>query len=476
MALITISVQSLLNSAQYDSYTLDDGSLVDELKNNIQTETSVDISWFNLVFNDQVLGNDSLSAYNIVDGSVLRSANIIARLETLQERQLAKLNLSQLERQELGNSRPTYDITELPTQYVGNEVVDNPNPDGLLLGRPWIITGPTPGAFILDWYGSVSYPVATTGTYTTTNGGITLDPDSYIDVGAGLTTGPFTITLDAALGLGWNGSSWDAILGNESYFAGTGFLCYISGGTSINVGPPNQGAEGTITDITDNVRRLYTFTYDGTTMSIYENGVLVGSNEPSSYTTPDNNFYIGSRHGNDGGSGPSDSQGGTYYSVKVEPTPLDSTEVLNAYNAWAGISSVTFQSTVFGPGPYIPGFQIEDQSGSFNMPIGFTINDGSGFNSVTGSGIALINLTPEQLTFLNNSPYNNGYVWYALWGPGSTYSVTPVALYTGNFGPDTVVCWILDPTDPTYSTPVPNGTFNFPVILTEGTTPTTFQN
>lgn len=137
MASITISVQSLLNSAQYDSYTIDNASLVNDLKDDIQTATSVDITWFNLVFNDTVLGNNSLASYGIINGSVLRSANVIARLPTLQDRQLAKLNLSQLERQELGNTRPYYDITELPTQYVGNVIVDNPNPDGLLLGRPW---------------------------------------------------------------------------------------------------------------------------------------------------------------------------------------------------------------------------------------------------------------------------------------------------------------------------------------------------
>jgi hypothetical protein len=38
-------------------------------------------------------------------------------------------------------ARNTYDITELPTQYSGNNIVDNPNTGGLLPARPWI---PTP--------------------------------------------------------------------------------------------------------------------------------------------------------------------------------------------------------------------------------------------------------------------------------------------------------------------------------------------
>ena len=34
--------------------------------------------------------------------------------------------------------RNYYDITELPTQYIGNDIFDNPNDGGLVLGRPWI--------------------------------------------------------------------------------------------------------------------------------------------------------------------------------------------------------------------------------------------------------------------------------------------------------------------------------------------------
>lgn len=138
MANITISVQSLLNSAEYDSYTIDDGQTVNQLKTAIQTATNVDPAWYNVVFNDQVLsGTATLAASNVVNGSVLRVANIIGRLATLQDRQEAKLNLAALDRAAAGNPRDTYDITELPTKYVGNTVVDNPHPTGLIEGRPW---------------------------------------------------------------------------------------------------------------------------------------------------------------------------------------------------------------------------------------------------------------------------------------------------------------------------------------------------
>lgn len=68
------------------------------------------------------------------------SANGISTLSTKELRQKAKLDLAAANRAADGNPRATYDITELPTQYNDNGVIDNPNPAGLTLGRPWIET------------------------------------------------------------------------------------------------------------------------------------------------------------------------------------------------------------------------------------------------------------------------------------------------------------------------------------------------
>lgn len=70
------------------------------------------------------------------------AANGISELATKELRQKAKLDLAAAKRAADGNPRATYDITELPTQYNDNDVVDNPNPVGLTLGRPWISTVP----------------------------------------------------------------------------------------------------------------------------------------------------------------------------------------------------------------------------------------------------------------------------------------------------------------------------------------------
>jgi hypothetical protein len=139
VANITITVQSLLNTAVYNSYTIDNGQTINQLKTAINSARGFNSSWYNIVLNQQVVsGTATLASLGIVTGTVLRTANVIDRLATKELRQKAKLDLSELDRAADGNPRSTYDITELPTQYSGNNIVDNPQPDGLILGRPWV--------------------------------------------------------------------------------------------------------------------------------------------------------------------------------------------------------------------------------------------------------------------------------------------------------------------------------------------------
>lgn len=67
--------------------------------------------------------------------------NGISTLATKELRQKAKLDLAAANRAADGNSRFTYDITQLPTVYNDNSVVDNPNTSGLVIGRPWLHPG-----------------------------------------------------------------------------------------------------------------------------------------------------------------------------------------------------------------------------------------------------------------------------------------------------------------------------------------------
>jgi len=65
------------------------------------------------------------------------AANGISTLSTKQLKQKAKLDLAATKRAADGNARATYDITQLPTQYSNDTVVDNTNSGGLIEGRPW---------------------------------------------------------------------------------------------------------------------------------------------------------------------------------------------------------------------------------------------------------------------------------------------------------------------------------------------------
>jgi hypothetical protein len=102
------------------------------------------------------------------------SANGISTLGTKQLRQVAKLDLAATDRTAVGNPRATYDITQLPTQYDDNAIVDNPNEGGLVPGRPWIsaptYSMTTAGLMLyLDAGNATSYTSGTTWTDLSTN-------------------------------------------------------------------------------------------------------------------------------------------------------------------------------------------------------------------------------------------------------------------------------------------------------------------
>jgi hypothetical protein len=138
MANITITVQSLLNTAVYDSYTIDNAQTINQLKTAVNSARGFNSSWYDIVQNGSVVaGTATLSSLGIVTGTVLKTHNKIARLATRQLRQEAKLALATLDRVSSNETRTTLTINNLPTKYSGDTIVDNPNVGGLILGRPW---------------------------------------------------------------------------------------------------------------------------------------------------------------------------------------------------------------------------------------------------------------------------------------------------------------------------------------------------
>ena len=138
MANITITVQSLLNTAAYNSYTIDNAQTINQLKTAVNSARGFNSSWYDIVQNGSVVaGTATLSSLGIVTGTVLKTHNKIARLATRQLRQEAKLALATLDRVSSNETRTTLTINNLPTKYSGDTIVNNPNVGGLILGRPW---------------------------------------------------------------------------------------------------------------------------------------------------------------------------------------------------------------------------------------------------------------------------------------------------------------------------------------------------
>lgn len=134
------------------------------------------------------------------------AANGISTLATKELRQKAKLELAAAKRLTDGNPRADYDITQLPTQYDDDAVVDNANTGGLVVGRPWTNTPAVsyravPRKFVVDEgvANAVPFDIYTTGVadgttlYFTVTGTVT----GADFVGGVLPSGSFSINNDA---------------------------------------------------------------------------------------------------------------------------------------------------------------------------------------------------------------------------------------------------------------------------------------
>ncbi len=190
--------------------------------NDIATAESLNLNYYiislerNPSFNSLTYTSQTLSqietalGVTLVNGDVFIATPFQTNL-TKELKQIQKLEIAAATRAADSDPRTTYDITELPTQYSGNNVVDNPNVGGLQDGRPW---GPS-----------------------TVTSGLTMwldanDPASY--------SGSGTTWVD----LSGNGSDQTLVgaptytSGTPSYFSFDGFTQYSTGSMPY-VLPPN---------------------------------------------------------------------------------------------------------------------------------------------------------------------------------------------------------------------------------------------
>lgn len=133
-----IFVQSLLNFGKRIQIEVNLEDTVLSVKQKIQQIENTDASIMNLFFNNKILlDSNTLSNVGIVENSFLTTSNTISRLETKEQKQLAKLNLAKSKRIREGKLNQTFQIQQLASRYVGNTVVPTSFAKGLVLGRPW---------------------------------------------------------------------------------------------------------------------------------------------------------------------------------------------------------------------------------------------------------------------------------------------------------------------------------------------------
>jgi len=217
--------------------------------------------------------------------------NGISELATKELKQKAKLDLAAAKRAADGNPRATYDITQLPTQYDDNAIVDNPNPEGLLLGRPWVVTPSiTTNNLIvnLDAGNTDSYPgTGTTWTnlvdsteYTISNGTFDSgDGGSIVFSGAGTFV---DIGTPLSNGTNFTKEAWvnaDVVTGSRNILSSASNVFWNSGST-LSGGVGGSFSLVTSANFPTAVWRHVVLTFDDTsnTMRLYINGTQVSQN------------------------------------------------------------------------------------------------------------------------------------------------------------------------------------------------------
>ena len=155
MANINIKYKGL--TGLLNDLTIDDGQTMTQLRTAIIADETLNSAYYGRVSihkNGLVKDSTDDSGTTLLNAGIVAGDIITVATERAQaSRQLSQemqLDIAQLKRKAGGDtsktyyrSLNTYDKTELPTQYEGDNVLDNPNSEGLLLGRPWSADGIT---------------------------------------------------------------------------------------------------------------------------------------------------------------------------------------------------------------------------------------------------------------------------------------------------------------------------------------------
>lgn len=191
---------------------------------------------------------------------------------------------------------------------------------------------PGTGTTITDLSGN-SINGTLSGSPTYSSGGITTASTKYI-------YGPSTFNLGSA----WTVSIvsktsttqpqyWATMWGDEAW-SSAGYLAYQSSSATLTFGKPSGATTWSTTqaNIQGN-NTAWDFTFDGSTVSLYKNGVStpVATASMTPGTASSAGIFFGARHVNGGGATPTDYSATTFYQMRIYNRALTTTEIGSNY-------------------------------------------------------------------------------------------------------------------------------------------------
>ena len=223
-------------------------------------------------------------------------------------------------------------LSELPAGIITSGLVMNlaTAPSSATVGMTWTdISGNGNNGTLAGSNTYLSY----TSNY---GGGIVIsgsESGTYISTGYNISISTFTISMAAS----FNPTSyWATLWGNEYYGGSQGYYAYMPGATSLNVGSAGSPAGFTVPSNLGAALAIWDFVINGTSVTVYKNGVSTYTGTTTIPTFATDNLYFGSRHQNTGGATNTDNCAGTYYSMRVYNVALNSTQIAYNYSVLKG--------------------------------------------------------------------------------------------------------------------------------------------
>jgi hypothetical protein len=367
MANINIKYKGL--TGLLNDLTIDNGQTMAQLRSAIIADETLASAYYGRVsIHKNGLVKDStddsattLASAGIVAGDIITVSSDRAQASK-QLSQEMMLDIAQLKRSAVGQpysrSLNEYDKTELPTQYVGDDVLDNPNSQGLLLGRPWSADGITlsslvtwldptfavSGSTIVDQSASGNDATLVNATHDAANDYFVFNGTNayirsanlYSDIGNPDTfsAGAWVYPTAAGVVLQVAGTPTPA----QTYFFSSLEFVESAGNPVPNFGLWNGAGitKDTGAALTYNAWYHMVITYNGTTLKGYINGAEVASASVTYDSPHDDGLTV--QHLLWGAGNATNMGDGTYYNgnmaeIRTYSDALTAPEVLANYNA-----------------------------------------------------------------------------------------------------------------------------------------------